>query len=306
MTAMKSSLRRRLAAIVSLALALTLAAGVASARPAQAYAWSFYDVSPEHWVVTEGWLDYVTSNGIMMGYEGERAGQFGPDNAITRAEFATMLWRIAGSGGAADPGFPDVSPGDWFYDAVAWCKQQGIITGYPETGTFEPNRTINRAELATMSYRFASYMGADMSADELAYDSTADHAFLDTGDSAYSYARPYLIWTCDKGVLTGVIDQGADWLDVSWGATRAQAAKVVTVLKRCAIDRSGVFTVSFEPNGGSAVPAQTVAAGSKATRVYPTLDGRRFVGWYTDAALTHEYTFASDVTGDVTLYAKWA
>ena len=65
-------------------------------------------------------------------------------------------------------------------------------------------------------------------------------------------------------------------------------------------------TVSFNSNGGSAVPAQTVPSGSTVTKPDdPTRDGFSFVGWYTDAGLTQAYDFATPVTGSFTLYAKW-
>ncbi|MBQ1678253.1 MAG: InlB B-repeat-containing protein, partial [Oscillospiraceae bacterium] len=66
------------------------------------------------------------------------------------------------------------------------------------------------------------------------------------------------------------------------------------------------WTVSFETNGGSAVPAQTVPDGYTATQpAAPTKDGFAFAGWYSDAALTQAYAFSAPVTADLTLYAKW-
>ena len=69
---------------------------------------------------------------------------------------------------------------------------------------------------------------------------------------------------------------------------------------------SGTFTVTFNSNGGSAVPAQTVKAGEKAVKPSnPTKSGCTFSGWYSDSALTTQYNFNSAVTANVTLYAKW-
>jgi len=69
------------------------------------------------------------------------------------------------------------------------------------------------------------------------------------------------------------------------------------------------FDVSFDSNGGSSVPTQTVATGSFATTPTPdpTLTGYTFAGWYADPALTDPWDFETDpVTGDVTLYAAWS
>ena len=65
-------------------------------------------------------------------------------------------------------------------------------------------------------------------------------------------------------------------------------------------------TVTFESNDGSEVEAQVIAKGETATEpVPPTLDGHTFAGWYTDVALQEAYDFATPVTADITLYAKW-
>lgn len=69
---------------------------------------------------------------------------------------------------------------------------------------------------------------------------------------------------------------------------------------------SGTFTVTFNSNGGSAVPSQTVKAGEKAVKpANPTKSGCTFSGWYSDSALTTQYNFNSAVTANITLYAKW-
>ena len=66
------------------------------------------------------------------------------------------------------------------------------------------------------------------------------------------------------------------------------------------------WTVTFNSNGGSAVPAQTVPSGSTVTKPDdPTRDGFSFAGWFTDAGLTQAYDFATPVTNSFTLYAKW-
>ena len=67
------------------------------------------------------------------------------------------------------------------------------------------------------------------------------------------------------------------------------------------------YTVTFETDGGSAVAAQTVDSGATATRptAEPTRYGDGFLGWYADSDCKTEYDFATAVTKDTTLYAKW-
>ena len=66
------------------------------------------------------------------------------------------------------------------------------------------------------------------------------------------------------------------------------------------------YTVTFNSNGGTPVTSATVEYGQTVTKpADPTLDGKVFVGWTTDAAGTRPYGFGTPVTGDLTLYAKW-
>ncbi|UXJ69128.1 InlB B-repeat-containing protein [Lysinibacillus fusiformis] len=66
-------------------------------------------------------------------------------------------------------------------------------------------------------------------------------------------------------------------------------------------------TVSFETDGGSAVPSQSVINGgmAKMPQVEPTKAGYTFEGWYTDAGYTQTYDFNSVITEATTIYAKW-
>ncbi|WP_249661511.1 InlB B-repeat-containing protein, partial [Lysinibacillus fusiformis] len=67
------------------------------------------------------------------------------------------------------------------------------------------------------------------------------------------------------------------------------------------------YTVSFEVDGGSAVSNQFVTLGGKAKmpEIEPTKAGYTFGGWYTDAGHTQVYDFNSNISGNITIYAKW-
>ena len=65
--------------------------------------------------------------------------------------------------------------------------------------------------------------------------------------------------------------------------------------------------VSFDTQGGSVVPRQTVEYGKTATTpASPSRSGFGFTGWFTDAQSTHAYDFSTPVTDNVTLYAGWS
>jgi len=69
------------------------------------------------------------------------------------------------------------------------------------------------------------------------------------------------------------------------------------------------YTVTFNSNDGSAVAAQTVAVGGKATEPspVPTKEGYIFDGWYTDNnTFRNKWNFAANtVTASITLFSKW-
>lgn len=73
------------------------------------------------------------------------------------------------------------------------------------------------------------------------------------------------------------------------------------------VSAAGLYTVTFNSNGGTAVPSQTVPHGSSLTKpADPSRPGFRFSGWFRDSTLTVPWNFASDVvTSNITLYAKW-
>ncbi|WP_333880976.1 InlB B-repeat-containing protein, partial [Lysinibacillus capsici] len=65
-------------------------------------------------------------------------------------------------------------------------------------------------------------------------------------------------------------------------------------------------TVSFDVDGGSTIPAQTIAHGEKATEPPPpTKAGHTFVGWYTSSMGNTAFNFDTTITGDTMIYAKW-
>ena len=93
---------------------------------------------------------------VITGYED---GRFGPADAITREQFATMMYRYAKYKGfdvkATDDlkGFPDAGTVSTFAEnAVKWAVAEGLIKG--DNGNINPQGEANRAECATIIYRF--------------------------------------------------------------------------------------------------------------------------------------------------------
>lgn len=127
--------------VLALILALVLMSGMI---PMTALA-SDYD---DNWA--KQYIDEAKTKGWMIGYED---GTFRPDNSVTRAEFATMLWRALGAphGTAANP-FSDVSTGSWYYDAVTALAEKGVVTGVGDN-KYAPGDTLTREMGVTMLSR---------------------------------------------------------------------------------------------------------------------------------------------------------
>ena len=85
-------------------------------------------------------------------------GEVRPQNNITRAEVATIFFRLL-TDDVRDENltktnrYSDVTRADWYNTAVSTLSSMGIITGYPD-GTFRPNAAITRAEFAAIAARF--------------------------------------------------------------------------------------------------------------------------------------------------------
>ena len=81
---------------------------------------------------------------------------FEPNTTVSRAMVATILYRLADSPEITDDmscPFTDVQKGDWFYDAIVWAYNEGILKGVSET-LAAPNAAATREQVATMFYRF--------------------------------------------------------------------------------------------------------------------------------------------------------
>lgn len=158
-------------------------------------------------------IDFVTARGYMIGM-GEHC--FGAYDTVTRGQAVTVLYRMAGAPAAdAQSPFTDVHEGQYFYHAVLWGYQNGIVKGVSQT-EFAPGEPLTRAQMVTLIYRFAAYMGAEVET-SAALDGFAD------AESVPPYAREAMAWAVESGVIIG---DETGRLDPNSCANRAQLAIV--------------------------------------------------------------------------------
>ena len=78
---------------------------------------------------------------------------FAPDTTVTRGQFVTFLYRLAGASGSGEHPFTDVPAGSYSEAAIAWAYSEGITTGTSAT-TFSPDAPCTRAQIITFLYRY--------------------------------------------------------------------------------------------------------------------------------------------------------
>lgn len=129
----------------------------------------------------------AVEHGLAMGwFTGLEDGSFGPDQPLNRAQLAQVLWCVGGSQQADQVSFTDAQPDDWYYPAVCWCQQEGIIAGYSD-GSFLPEASLTREQLAAFLHRYAQSSGSDYS-----------NPFFLTGLSQYSDQEEVSSWAYDS------------------------------------------------------------------------------------------------------------
>ena len=175
----------------------------------------FTDVKETDWFYKD--MMFVYENGLMAG---KNAATFAPSSNATRAQLAVIFYRTEGSPKVEGKNsFTDVvyGPGTaWYYDAVTWAEQSGVVGGYGD-GRFGPGNPITREQLAAIFYRYAQYKG---------YDTTATGSldrFTDK-DKVSQWSKQPLIWAVSSGIVNGT---GDNLLSPKGTATRAHIAAML-------------------------------------------------------------------------------
>ena len=169
----------------------------------------------DYWAAT--YVDYLYTSGITTGYSD---GTFRPNQNITRAQFAVMLYRYLGLDESKYAGvklpFADNSQiADYAVPAIKALYTEGIING--STGSdgklyFNPNASLTRAQAATMIGR----------TQEKGY-ATVELTFTDAGKIP-AYATYYIQTMAAQGIIGGYTDGS---FKPNANITRGQMAKIL-------------------------------------------------------------------------------
>ena len=152
-------------------------------------------------------------------FKGVGGGRFSPDAPMTRAMFATVLYRIAGMPAVSGANsFYDVAAGQWYTDAILWGQSTGIISGYGN-GLFGTNDLVTREQMCVMLSRYLQWAG---------YELPAVTAAKQFGDKAQisKWAADNVAFCQTRGLING---QPNNRFAPKANATRAENS---TVLQR--------------------------------------------------------------------------
>jgi len=139
-------------------LVLCLLASVVGGSGAIAAGTTASDVKG-HWA--EAVFDRWADQGFIHGYSD---GSFRPDQPITRAEFVALINRSFGFTAEEPIAYADVSVHSWHYKEIAKAHKAGYVTGFSD-GTFRPDRSISRQEVAAIAARLLALEPAPEAAD---------------------------------------------------------------------------------------------------------------------------------------------
>lgn len=154
-------------------------------------------------------VSYVTDNGLM---DDTSSTAFSPEDAMTRAMLATVLYRAADTPAVTGTDdFTDTADGAWYADAVLWASRQGLVTGYGD-GTFGTNDPVSREQIAAILWRYA---GSPQAQDA--------QGFADEGDIS-AYAADAVGWARANGIVNG---KENNTFDPQGNATRAEVATIL-------------------------------------------------------------------------------
>lgn len=159
-----------------------------------------------------GPVEYVYRQGIMKGMTDTH---FDVGGKLSRAQFATILYRIEGSPAVASESvFTDIEAGQWYSDPVVWGSEKGIIRGYDD-GRFGPSDSITREQIAALMYRYAG-------SPEL--DQGADLSVFNDQDDISAYALDAVKWCVGRGLINGM---GDGTLAPQGNTTRGQCSAII-------------------------------------------------------------------------------
>lgn len=287
----------------------------------------FADVPAGQWYTNA--ITWASANGIVSGYGN---GNYGPGDAITREQMATILYRYSQNKGYDTTKSGDISTfsdaaqvGSYAIEAMKWAIGSGLISGVGNY-TLAPKGNATRAQVATIFMRYYQNVVPSETVPDSTYTVTFDLNYgsntqydvktvkagesvskpSDPSRSGYSFSGWYAEKSGGRAFdfktgITSNLTLYAHWSSNNSSSNGGDYIPPATVPTS--------YTVSFDSVGGSPVDSQTITInrGDRVARPEnPEKDGYVFAGWYLSKEYLQEFDFYStNISGDTVLYARW-
>ncbi len=163
--------------------------------------------------------DYIERAHELGLAEGYGDGRFGPEDLLTRAQMAQLLWNSAGRPEPiSEPGYTDLSD-DWYRKSVAWVTEQGLFRGLGG-GIFAPDENITREQVLQVLFN----MSGGKNGAEALFTDIYDANFTDSGGISL-WAKPAVYWAVFRNIVCGTDSESVGTeLKPVYPADRAQVA----------------------------------------------------------------------------------
>ena len=168
----------------------------------------FTDLDPESWYI--GAIEECVREGYINGYD---QSHFGPTNSLTRGEAVCVISNAARADLSTylEP-FKDVAPSPFYYTAVCWAVDEGIVA---QQDNFRPNDPCTRAELLCMLH---NWQGNPVAGHD-------PEGYADWGEVP-EFAQSAIAWAVERGVISGIDGR----LSPNTPCSRAEAAAMLANL----------------------------------------------------------------------------
>ena len=246
---------------------------------------------------------WAYGEGILSGGE-----SYNPSIGCNRGDFITMLWRYAGKPIVSTQNdYTDVEEGDFFYDAVNWAVNAGILI--PQGSEFKPATPYTNAEILTLLYRYDSlnpqrvviydYWENGGNNSDKVYDVKHKGDSVNLNYDAKKEGYQFIGWSTNKDSKTGISSLKVNDENVYLYALYKKDIQI-----------------TYDGNGGENIPQtqsgtiynNEVSTDIRISNTIPRKDGYIFKGW-TDEINSQEAKYESGKTysfnNSCTLYAVW-
>ncbi|PJC38877.1 hypothetical protein CO044_02650, partial [Candidatus Peregrinibacteria bacterium CG_4_9_14_0_2_um_filter_38_9] len=182
------------------------------------------DIPADHWATDM--VKAMISADVVRGNED---GTFKPEGNLNRAEAAALLYRIMGLEDPANPEmkpFTDVELDQWYAGYIAELKAREVVNGNPN-GTYQPSKSINRAEFLKMAESLYKYLADDDTKIEMEALEKGETTSVYKDVSSTDWYAGVVTAATEKGFIGGKEKADGKYFDGGANITRAEATKVL-------------------------------------------------------------------------------